>query len=101
MAFLQNLFGPSKEAIWNQLAEQVHGKFVNGGFWSTDRVVAKTGQWTVTLDTYSSGGRSNDYCTRLRAPFRNADNFYFRVYRAGVFSQLGEMFGMKHFTIGY
>ena len=100
MGLLQSLFGYSKEAIWSQFAEQVNGKFVDGGFWSTDKVIAKAGQWTVTLDTYDTGGRSSSTYTRLRAPYRNADNFYFRVYRANVFSQLGEMLGMKDIAIG-
>ena len=100
MGLLQNIFGKSKEAIWAQLAQQVNGKFVEGGFWSTDLVIAKAGQWTVTLDTYDTGGRYSSTYTRLRAPYRNADNFYFSVYRGNVFSQLGEMVGMKDIAIG-
>lgn len=100
MSLLQQLFGRSKEAIWIQLAEQVNGKFVDGGFWSTDQVIAKAGQWTVMLDTYDTGGRSGSTYTRLRAPYRNSDNFYFSVHRANVLTQLAEMIGMEDITIG-
>lgn len=39
--------------------------------------------------------------TRMRAPFVNLDNFYFKIYRSGVFSEMGKLLGMKDISIGY
>ena len=51
MSFLRALFGPSKEMVWRSLAEQVEGRFVDGGFLGTDVVQVATGDWIITLDT--------------------------------------------------
>jgi len=98
---LRSLFGPSKKEVWNQLAQQIDGTFVDGGFFGRDKVVATTDQWTITLDTYtvSSGENSTTY-TRIRAPYINKDGFRFTFYRAGFFTSLGEMLGMSDIRIG-
>jgi hypothetical protein len=98
---LRSLFGPSKKEVWNQLAEQVNGSYIAGGFFARDKVVATTDQWTITLDTYTvSNGKSSSTYTRLRAPYVNKDGFRFTFYRSGLFTPLGEMLGMSDITIG-
>ena len=98
---LHSLFGPSKRAVWNQLAQQVNGTFVEGGFFGRDKVVATTDHWTVTLDTYTvSTGKSSASYTRMRAPYINKDGFRFTFYRAGFFTPLGEMLGFSDIKIG-
>jgi hypothetical protein len=99
--FLRSLFGPSKKEIWRQLAAQISGDFQDGGFLGRDRVVARTDQWTVTLDHFArSTGKSSVPYTRMRAPYVNKDGFKFTIYRAGVFSALGEMLGMYDIRVG-
>lgn len=99
--FLRSLFGPSKKEVWSQLAEQISGNFVNGGFMGRDKVVANTGQWTITLDTYTvSTGKSSVTYTRMRAPYVNKDGFRFTIYRSGFFTAVGEMLGMSDIKIG-
>lgn len=48
-----------------------------------------------------STGKSSITHTRMRAPFVNLDNFYFKIYRSGVFSEMGKLIGMKDISIGY
>jgi hypothetical protein len=96
------LFGPSKKEVWQQLAEKIQADYVNKGFWAGDRVEAHVDNWVVVLDTYTvSTGKSSITYTRMRAPFVNLDNFYFKIYRTGIFSGLGKMLGMEDINIGY
>ena len=102
MSLLRALFGPSKAEIWRQLAQQVEGRFIEGGFFGTDAVQATTGDWIITLDTYTvSSGNSSTTYTRLRAPYVNPEGFFFTIYRSGFFSGLGKLFGMQDIEVGY
>lgn len=101
MGFLRDLFGPSREEVWRQLAAEIGGQYVQGGFWKTDKVQARVRQWTVTLDTFTeSVGEMHSVYTRLRAPYVNRDGFRFRIYREGFFSGLGRALGMQDIKIG-
>ena len=101
MGFLRTLFGPSKDEIWGQLAEQVQGQFIDGGFFSPSKIVATTDHWMVTLDTYTvSTGKSSTTYTRMRAPYVNSDGFQFTIYPEGFFSPLGRVLGMQDISIG-
>jgi hypothetical protein len=90
------MFGPSQKDIWRQLSAETQAKFVEGGFLKSDKVQATHGQWIVTLDKYVvSTGKVTIVYTRMRAPYVNPDGFRFSVYRHGVFSDLGKLFGMQ------
>jgi len=98
---LRKLFGPSKAEIWRQLSADIGAQFVDGGWWKTDKVVATHGQWTVTLDTFTvSTGKVTVVYTRMRAPYINPSGFRFTIYRRGIFSNIGKMFGMQDVEVG-
>jgi len=99
---LRELFGPSRDEIWQQLAHQIGGVFDPGGFLSSTKVRASYGEWIITLDTYtqSSGDSSSTY-TRMRAPYVNRDGFRFTIYREGIFSGIGRALGMQDIEVGY
>lgn len=99
---LRALFGPSKDEIWSQVAEEIGGDYIDGGFWGHDALVYEYGEWTFVLDTYTirSNKTSTTY-TRMRAPFVNQDGLYFKIYREGFFSSLGRFFGMQDIEIGH
>lgn len=101
MAFLREIFGPSKSEVWQQLCAEIGAQYVNGGFWKGDKIQARHGPWMVTLDTYivSTGKTSTTY-TRMRAPFVDPEGFRFTVYRKGIFSEIGKWFGMQDIDIG-
>ncbi len=90
MGILRNMFGPSKAEMWQQLAMDIGGQYVDGGFWKGDKVQARVGEWTVTLDSYTeSSGDTQETYTRLRAPYVNKDGFRFSIHREGLFSGIG------------
>ena len=98
---LRRMFGPSKKEIWRQLSDEMRATFVDGGAWKADRVEARHGQWTVTLDTYTvSTGKTVVVFTRMRAPYVNPDGFRFTIYRRGLFTGIGKLFGMQDFEVG-
>jgi hypothetical protein len=87
MSLLRDLFGPSRDEIWRQVATAVGGNMTEGGFWTGgSKVEAAHGQWIVTLDTYTvSTGKSSITYTRMRAPYVNPEKFQFTIYRRGIF----------------
>lgn len=98
---LRELFGPSKDEIWKQLSQELGGEFVDGGFWKKDRVVARVGEWTVTLDTYTvSTGHTHVTYTRIRTPYVNPDGFRFSIRRRSLFSGIGKLLGMQDIEVG-
>ncbi|HEX3444052.1 MAG TPA: hypothetical protein VHS80_04990 [Chthoniobacterales bacterium] len=83
MPILERFFGPTRDEIWEQLAEEIGGNFYDGGLWLGDsKVRAHAGDWIVTLDTYRERGTT---FTRLRAPFVNKDGFVFSIFREDSF----------------
>jgi hypothetical protein len=101
MSLRHRFLGPSRKEIWRQLGEQMHGQFVDGGFWKGDKVLVEHGDWTLTLDTYVvSTGKITIVYTRMRAPFVNPSGFRFNVYRKSVFSGIGKFFGMQDIELG-
>ena len=83
MPILERFFVPTRDEIWEQLAEEIGGNFYDGGLWLGDsKVRAHVGDWIVTLDTYKDAGTIS---TRLRAPFVNKDGFVFSIFRENSF----------------
>jgi hypothetical protein len=96
---LRRVFGPGREEIWRQLSDEIGARFVDGG-WKGDKVVARHGAWTVTLDIYTvSNGQSSMTFTRMRAPYFNPREFRFTIYRRGLFSGLATRFGMQDIEV--
>ena len=101
MGILRQLFGPSQEETWRQLAAETEGDFIKGGFYRPHKVEVRVSDWTITLDTYTvSSGKHSTTFTRLRAPYVNKDGFRFTIYRKSIFSGLGKLFGMQDIEIG-
>ena len=103
MSMLRNLFGPSRDEIWQQFAAAVGGNVGEGSFWNSSgsKVTATHGQWMVTLDTFVvSTGKSAAIFTRMRTPYVNPDGFQFTLYRRGIFSDIGKWMGMQDVNIG-
>jgi hypothetical protein len=102
MGVLRDMFGPSREAIWRQLSAQIEGQYVEGGLWKGDKVQARHGDWTVTLDTYAvSNGKTSVHYTRMRAPYANPGGFTFTIHRRGFFSDIGTWLGMQDVQVGH
>ena len=101
MSKRKSIFGSSKDEIWTQIAADIGGEFIEGGFWGTDVLIYKHGEWQILLDTYVvSTGTSSHTVTRMRAPFINKDGLYFKISREGFFSSIGKFFGIQDIEIG-
>lgn len=98
MGILREVFGPSRDEIWQQFSEEIGARFVDGSFFKRSRVEAKVNNWTIVLDLYSPDGKI--WYTRMRAPYINKDSFRFAIYEAGFFSQLGKLFGLQDIEVG-
>jgi hypothetical protein len=102
---LRALFGPSRDEIWSQIARDIGGEFIDGGFWGKDALVYRHGEWEIVLDTYTTSSHTGNTTTthshtRMRAPFINRDGLQFRIYREGFFSSFGKLFGTQDIQIG-
>jgi hypothetical protein len=98
---LKQIFGPDKEEVWRQLAAQLNGNYVDGGFFGKDKVEVQHADWTITLETLVvSTGKSTIVYTILQAPFHNPDNFRFSINRRGIFTDIGKFFGMQDIATG-
>jgi hypothetical protein len=101
MGFLRELFGPSRDEIWAQLARKIGAEYRKGGFFTESKVVLAHRQWEITLDTYTvSTGKSSSTYTRIRAPFVNPDGFRFNIYRKGIFSGIARRMGVQDLEVG-
>ena len=95
-------FRKSKLKIWEQLAEELGGRFVKGKGLKKDKVMARHREWVISLDHFvRSSGNTHIPMTRIRAPYVNRDDFIFRIYRKGLFPGIGKLFGVQDIVIGY
>lgn len=94
---LRELFGPSREEIWRQLASEINATYVAGdSWWKRDKVQASHAGWLITLDEHGKY-----HHTRMRAPFLNPGGFRYSVYRKGIFTELGKYLGMQDVEVGH
>jgi hypothetical protein len=100
MGFLRQLFGPSREEIWQKVAAEIGARY-ESGFWTGSKVAVDYGQWTITLDSYTvNTGKTQHTYTRLRAPYVNPDGFRFGIYRRHLFTDLAKWLGMQDIAVG-
>ena len=96
------IFGRSRKEVWKQLSEEINANYIESSFFKGPRIELKHNNWTIYLDTYTvSTGKSSITYTRMRAPFIIQKKFLFKVYRKGVFSNIGKALGMQDIEIGY
>jgi len=102
MGLLRKVFGPSKEEVWKKVSEEIEAEFVVGGFFRGDKIIAKVKEWIITFDTYTvSDENTSTTYTRMRAPYINKDGFRFKIHRKGIFSNLGELLGLRDIEVGF
>ena len=105
MCIRRSIFGPSKDEIWRQIASDVEGEFIDGGFWGENAVTYNHGEWRIILDTrkvstYTGTMMTTVQYTRMRAPFINKDGLYFDISHEGFFSSIGKLLGRQDIVIG-
>ena len=101
MGVLRQLFGPSREEVWKQLAAEIGARY-ESSLWTGTKVSIDYGQWMITLDSYTvSTGHSHHAYTRFRAPFVNPDGFRFGIYRKHLFTPLAKWLGTQDIEVGH
>lgn len=101
MGILRAVFGPSKDEIWGQFAQQISGTFKEGGWLATPVVWAQHGPWVATLDNYRvSSGKSSQSFTRIRAPYVNESGFQFNVFSRSWPQSMYKLTGVPDIQIG-
>ena len=91
----------SKADVWQQISKDIDGDFIDCDFWGSDVLKYKHDDWEIILDTYTvTKSKMKLTYTRMRAPFVNNTNFDFKIYREGLFSSVGKIFGMQDIEIG-
>jgi len=104
MNLLRRLFACSEDKPWQQFASAMGAKFVPGGIWAGNKVVAIIQPWTLTLDYYTvTSGQppvATTY-TRLRAPFVSRDGLRFSIHRRNMFHRLWSLFGWQGLQSGF
>jgi hypothetical protein len=106
MGLFRSLFGPSRDEIWTALREQIGGEVIPNGFWHGQKLQVQSGDWTLTLDEYTTMVMAGKvmvpiHHTRMRAPFPNPSGFRFSIHRASIFSSLGTLLGMQDIQVGH
>ena len=106
MGLFKSLFGPSRDEIWMALRAQIGGEVIPGDFWHGQKLQVHSGDWTFTLDEYTTMIPAGKVMiplshTRMRAPFPNPSGFRLSIYRASVFSALGSLLGMQDIQVGH
>jgi hypothetical protein len=91
-------FGPSKTDVWRQLATEIGAQYRERTFLKGDRVTVEVGHWQIVLDLMQA---DNAVFTRIRAPFVNADDFRFKIFRKHLFSGIAEMLGFQDVIVGH
>ncbi len=110
MTLKDELFGPKKEEVYEQLAIDLNGKFTRGDFTNPVKVDIPFKNWTITLDTkvimeiinVSSGnpyGGNAEY-TRVRAPFVKIGNFQFAITNTSTLDSFAKLLGAQAIIIG-
>ena len=99
MGILRSVFGPSKDEIWNQIAKDIGGRYEDGGLLGRDVLRYRSGEWEITLDTYTTGSEASTTYTRMRAPFMNKDGLSFQISREGFLSSIEKFFGGQDIQI--
>ena len=83
------------------MSQEIGGQYHDGNWRRGDKMQFQFQDWTMTLDTYTvSSNNSSTTYTRLRAPYVNAENFRFAIYRKSIFSGIGKWLGMQDIEIG-
>ncbi len=102
MGILDAMFYPGVKEALKQLGGEVGGEFADGGLFASNKVRVRARSWTITLDTFAvfrGRGGSTKY-VRMRAPYVSLDDFRFTIYRKGIYSGLGKIFGMQDVEVG-
>ena len=92
------MFAGTRKAVWQQLAHQIGGEYIDGEMLGRDTVMATHGIWTIRLEHYTrpslsySGGNAH---TQVIAPYVSPDRFTWWVQNRSLGTWIGDLPGLK------
>ncbi len=96
------MFGPYRESMFKQLAQDLNGQFEKRNYFSRPAVRLKSGAWEILVDAYDNhSNNSHQSITRIRAPYLTRDGLQFKVFRESLFSRIGKAMGMQDIITGH
>ena len=102
MSRIRNMYGPARDDIWQQLAEQLGGTFEKGKWFGSPAVRCQAGSWEIVLDSYERHNNNSHHSyTRLRAPFLNKNGMNLKIYQEHFFARMGKKLGLQDIQTGY
>ncbi len=101
MSVLSNIFYSETKKNWQQLASEIGGEFVDGGFWKKDKVVLKYRKTEIVLETHTvSRGKNSSTYTRMKFPFNSVNGFNLSISSENFFTHLVKKIGFNDIEIG-
>jgi hypothetical protein len=101
MSFWTNLLHSRAKENWKSFADEIQGKFVDGGFWKTNEVKFNYKNTEITLDIFSKGnGRSSKTYTRIICPYITKNRFTFEISSENTITYAAKFIGFKDIEIG-
>jgi len=105
MGLLNKIFGSDKEDPLKQFAADLGGNYILGHFGDSNSTEVMYQNWMIIFDTYTfhTTAGNNSYqqvCMRVRASFIPRDYLRFKIFRKGLFSTIGKLFGAQDIIIG-
>jgi hypothetical protein len=100
MSLWTDIFHSTAKENWKILANEVGGKFIDGGLLKTNKVEFKYRHTIITLDTLSRGGKNSKTFTRILCPFIATNGLNFTITLEDVFTNMLKFFGIKDIEIG-
>lgn len=98
MRVLSNIFKSKTKEIWQQLASEISGEFVDGGIWNSDKVTLAYRNTTIVLDLYSKS--SDSTLIRVQCQFITTERFTFNVANESIFTRIKKIFGLNDIQVG-
>ena len=91
----------NKINIWQELAEETGGKFIEGHSWHSDRTEVEYNNWKIIFDNFTLwSGKYHTEMTRVIAPIISTNDFKFEIYRNGFIRKIEKLFGAQDVEIG-
>ena len=100
MSVLSDMLRLDAEKNWQKLASEIGGKFIDGGFWDSDKVILNYRKTKITLDTHTvHSGMSLTY-NRLRCPFVSKNGITFEIFPKEKLNYINDLFSIKKTETG-
>ncbi|MFH2007086.1 MAG: hypothetical protein ABI333_10915 [bacterium] len=94
-------FSEHSAVLWDQIAKELEGDFLETKEWVSSRLVATDGEWRVALDYHQHPGyRSTAIYTRFHAPYMSENPFRFRLRYEHFEHKLGKLVGLQDIEVG-